>query len=66
MSFANDIYTPEGGMHLEGFRRRAHPRDQRLRAQAEPAQGKDANLTGDDMREGLSAVISGQAARPAV
>ena len=40
MSFANDIYTPEGGMHLEGLPHRAHPRDQRLCAQAEPAQGK--------------------------
>ncbi|MFR6500506.1 MAG: hypothetical protein ACLUQW_08035 [Collinsella sp.] len=57
MSFANDIYTPRAAC-TSGFPHRAHPRDQRLRAQTEPAQEKDVNLTGDDVREGLSAVIS--------
>ena len=58
MSFANDIYTPEGGMHLEGFRTALtrvindYARKQNLLKE------KDANLTGDDVREGLSAVIS--------
>ena len=31
--FANNIHTPEGGTHLEGFKQRADPRDQRLRPQ---------------------------------
>ena len=58
MSFANDIYTPEGGMHLEGFRTALtrvindYARKQNLLKE------KDANLTGDDVREGLTAVIS--------
>ena len=58
MSFANDIYTPEGGMHLEGFRTALtrvindYARKQNLLKE------KDANLSGDDVREGLSAVIS--------
>ena len=58
MSFANDIYTPEGGRHLEGFRTALtrvindYARKQNLLKE------KDANLTGDDVREGLSAVIS--------
>ena len=58
MSFANDIYTPEGGMHLEGFRTALtrvindYARKQGLLREKEP------NLTGDDVREGLSAVIS--------
>ena len=30
-SFANNILTPEGGMHETGFTHGAHPRDQRLR-----------------------------------
>ena len=58
MSFANDIYTPEGGMHLEGFRTALtrvindYAHKQGLLKEKEP------NLTGDDVREGLSAVIS--------
>ena len=64
MSFANDIYTPEGGMHLEGFRTALtrvindYARKQNLLKE------KDANLTGDDVREGLSAVISVKLADP--
>ena len=64
MSFANDIYTPEGGMHLEGFRTALtrvindYARKQGLLKE------KEANLTGDDVREGLSAVISVKLADP--
>ena len=64
MSFANDIYTPEGGMHLEGFRTALtrvindYARKQGLLKE------KDSNLTGDDVREGLSAVISVKLADP--
>ena len=38
-SYANNINTIEGGMHLQGFRHRRHQRGQRLRAQARHAQG---------------------------
>ena len=64
MSFANDIYTPEGGMHLEGFCTALtsvindYARTQNILKE------KDANLTGDDVREGLAAVISVKLADP--
>ena len=58
MSFANNIYTPDGGMHMEGFRTALtrvindYARKQGLLKE------KDPNLTGNDIREGLTAVIS--------
>ncbi|MFH1392704.1 MAG: DNA topoisomerase (ATP-hydrolyzing) subunit B [bacterium] len=55
VSFANNIHTPEGGMHLTGFRtgltRVINDYGKRMNLI------KD-NLTGDDVREGLTAVIS--------
>jgi DNA gyrase subunit B len=57
-SFANNINTHEGGTHLSGFRSAL---TRTLNAQAR-AKGllkeKDENLSGDDVREGLTAVIS--------
>ncbi len=58
MSFANDIYTPEGGMHLEGFRTALTRVINDYARKQNILKEKDANLTGDDVREGLSAVIS--------
>ncbi len=58
MSFANNIYTPDGGMHLTGFRS-ALTRSLNAYARAEGyLKEKDENLTSDDVREGLVAVIS--------
>ena len=58
MSFANNIYTPEGGMHLTGFRS-ALTRTLNNYARAEGwLKEKEENLTADDVREGLVAVIS--------
>lgn len=57
-SFANNIYTSEGGMHVTGFRgalTRAindYARKQKILKDNQP------NLTGEDVREGLTAVIS--------
>ncbi|WP_309130733.1 DNA topoisomerase (ATP-hydrolyzing) subunit B [Brevibacterium sp.] len=57
-TYANVINTHEGGTHEEGFRTaltsliNAYARDQKLLRE------KDPNLTGDDIREGLTAVIS--------
>ena len=58
MSFANDIYTPEGGMHLEGFRNALTRVINDYARKQGILKEKDANLTGDDVREGISAVIS--------
>ena len=58
MSFANDIYTEEGGMHLEGFRTALTKVINDYGRSHNILKEKDANLTGDDIREGLTAVIS--------
>ena len=58
MSFANNIYTPDGGMHLTGFRS-ALTRSLNTYARAEGyLKEKEENLTSDDVREGLVAVVS--------
>ena len=58
LSFANDIYTEEGGMHLEGFRTALTKVVNDYGRAKNIIKEKDANLTGDDIREGLTAVIS--------
>ncbi|AWH90832.1 DNA topoisomerase (ATP-hydrolyzing) subunit B [Dietzia lutea] len=63
-TFANTINTHEGGTHEEGFRAaltslvNKYARDKKL------IKEKDPNLTGDDIREGLAAVISAKIADP--
>ena len=58
LAFANNINTHEGGTHLEGFK---HALTKTINDYAR-AKGllkeKDSNLTGDDAREGLAAIIS--------
>ncbi len=57
-SFANNINTHEGGTHLSGFKAAL---TRTLNAQARSKgllKDADANLSGDDVREGLTAVIS--------
>ncbi len=57
-SFVNNIITPEGGMHLTGFRSAMtkvfndYARNNKLLKE------KDDNLSGEDLREGLTAIIS--------
>ena len=57
-SFVNNIITPEGGTHLTGFRNAItktfndYARTNKLLKDSEP------NLSGDDIREGLTAIIS--------
>ena len=58
LSFANDIYTEEGGMHLEGFRTALTKAVNDYGKRQNIIKEKDPNLTGDDIREGLTAVIS--------
>ena len=58
MTFANNINTTEGGTHLEGFKA-ALTRSLNKYARAKGMlKEKDPNLTGEDTREGLAAVIS--------
>ncbi len=57
-SFANNIYTPEGGTHISGFRT-ALTRCLNAYARRENfLKEKDENFTGEDVREGLTAVVS--------
>jgi DNA gyrase subunit B len=63
-SFANNINTHEGGSHLSGFRS-ALTRTLNAYARAKGIlKEKDDNLSGDDVREGLTAVISVKLAEP--
>jgi len=63
-TFANTINTPEGGTHEEGFRAaltrvvNVYARDKKLLKE------KDANLSGEDVREGLAAIVSIKLAEP--
>jgi DNA gyrase subunit B len=58
LAFANNIYNPEGGMHATGFRT-AMTRTLNSYARSENyLKEKDENVTAEDIREGLVAVIS--------
>ncbi len=63
-TFVNNITTPEGGTHLTGFRSALtkvfndYAREQKL------IKDNDENLSGDDLREGLSAIVSIKIAEP--
>ncbi|WP_225724655.1 DNA topoisomerase (ATP-hydrolyzing) subunit B [Nocardia sp. JCM 34519.1] len=63
-TFANIINTHEGGTHEEGFRAalttvvNKYARDKKL------LKDKDGNLTGDDIREGLAAIVSVKVGQP--
>jgi DNA gyrase subunit B len=57
-SFANTINTHEGGTHEEGFRSALTSLVNRFAREWGVLKEKDANLTGDDVREGLTAILS--------
>ena len=63
-SFVNNITTPEGGMHLTGFRNALtktfndYARKNKILKDSEP------NLSGEDIREGMTAVVSIKIAEP--
>ena len=63
-SFANGISTIEGGMHEEGFRKAITNVVNRYARKRNLLKEKEENLTGDDIREGLTAVISVRLAEP--
>ena len=58
LSFANNIHTAEGGSHMTGFRAALTNVLNRYARKAGILKESDSNLTGDDVREGLTAVIS--------
>ena len=57
-TFANTINTHEGGTHEEGFRAALTSLMNRYAKEHKLIKEKDGNLSGDDCREGLAAVIS--------
>ena len=57
-TYANTISTTEGGTHEEGFRAALTSLVNRYARDKNLLKDKDENLTGDDVREGLTAVIS--------
>jgi len=57
-AFANNIYNPEGGMHVVGFRSALTRVLNSYARKQGYLKEKDDNLTGEDSREGLTAVIS--------
>ncbi|HEV7235756.1 MAG TPA: DNA gyrase subunit B, partial [Ktedonobacteraceae bacterium] len=57
-SFANGINTVDGGMHITGFRSALTRSLNDYARKANLLKEKDNNLTGDDVRQGLTAVIS--------
>ncbi len=57
MAFANNVYNPEGGMHLVGFRAAMTRVVNDYARKNGLLKEKEENLTGDDIREGQTAVI---------
>ena len=57
-TYANTINTHEGGTHEEGFRAALTSLINKYARSANLLKEKDENLTGDDVREGLTAVVS--------
>jgi DNA gyrase subunit B len=58
LAFANNVHTPEGGSHVTGFRSSLTAALNRHARKAGLLKESDPNLSGEDVREGLTAVIS--------
>ncbi len=58
LAFANNIHTAEGGSHVTGFRAALTNALNRYARKSAVLKDQDSNLTGEDVREGLTAVIS--------
>ena len=63
-SFVNNINTIEGGTHLEGFKRALTKTFNDYAKSHNILKEKDGNLQGDDIREGITAVISVKVREP--
>ncbi|MEA1902789.1 MAG: DNA topoisomerase (ATP-hydrolyzing) subunit B [Actinomycetota bacterium] len=64
LSFANNINTHEGGTHEEGFRKALTKSINEFARAKNILKEKDSNLTGEDVREGLTAIISVRVKEP--
>ncbi len=64
LSFANNIHTGEGGMHLTGFRTALTRTLNDYARKNGYLKESEENLTGDDVREGLSVVLSVKLSEP--
>lgn len=63
-SFANGINTIEGGMHEEGFKKALTNTVNRYAREHNHLKEKESNLQGEDIREGLTAIISVRLSEP--
>ena len=63
-SFVNNINTPEGGMHLTGFRNALTKTFNKYARDNKILKDSDPELAGEDIREGLTAIISVKIAEP--
>ncbi|WP_406417337.1 DNA topoisomerase (ATP-hydrolyzing) subunit B [Streptomyces sp. NBC_00873] len=63
-SYANAIHTHEGGTHEEGFRTALTTVVNRYARERKLLREKDGNLSGEDIREGLTAIISVKLGEP--
>lgn len=64
LAFANNIYNPEGGTHVMGFRSALTRVLNNYARSKGYLKEKDENLTGEDVREGLTAVVSVKISEP--
>ncbi|MBO4562868.1 MAG: DNA topoisomerase (ATP-hydrolyzing) subunit B [Clostridia bacterium] len=63
-SFANNIHTPEGGSHLVGYKTALTRVINNYARKAKILKDNDANLSGEDVREGLTAIVSVKLVEP--
>ena len=63
-SFVNNITTPEGGTHLTGFRNAITKTFNDYARSMKLLKDSDSNLSGEDLREGLTAIISIKISEP--
>ena len=63
-TFANNILTPEGGTHLAGFRSALTKVINEYGRKSRILKDSDQNLTGEDVREGLTAIVSVKLVEP--
>ena len=62
--FVNNITTPEGGTHIEGFRKALTKTFNEYARKNKLLKNNEPNLSGDDIREGLTAIVSVKIGEP--